>query len=335
MKVVRKLLFLLLAACNTATLKYPPEAGDTGVEEPDAGVYPFPTTSKAHVIVEPSDNGNAVVAAINGAQTSVHMTMYLLSNNSVMNALIAKHKAGVDVKVILNKNFPDPGMDNGPELNQLQAAGVPVVWAPAAFTYTHAKCVVIDGKEAWIMTMNLTFTSPSSNREYLVVDDDPDDAAEADAIFAADFAATQATASRLVVANINARARLLQLIQYATQTLDVEGETLSDDGIVGSLVAAKKAGIAVRVVVSDQMYSSAMLQSIMQLKSAGVPIVKLTTPYVHAKAMVADGIVAYVGSENYTQNSLDSNREIGVFLTADVSIVASQIDADFKAGTAL
>ncbi len=78
-----------------------------------------------------------------------------------------------------------------------------------------------------------------------------------------------------------------------------------------------------------------MLQSIAQVKAAGIPIVKLTTPYVHAKAIVADGTVAYVGSENFTVNSLDSNREIGLFLTADVNIVAAQIDADFKAGTAL
>jgi hypothetical protein len=34
-------------------------------------------------------------------------------------------------------------------------------------------------------------------------------------------------------------------------------------------------------------------------------------------------------------SSLDSNREIGLVLTDSVNIVAAQIDADFKAGTAL
>src|SRR6266487_4249565 len=64
-EVVRKLLFLLLVACNTATLKYPPEAGQDSGD--DAGDF------SVHVIVEPSDSGSSVVAAINGAQTSVHM----------------------------------------------------------------------------------------------------------------------------------------------------------------------------------------------------------------------------------------------------------------------
>ncbi len=33
------------------------------------------------------------------------MTMYLPTNNDVEDALIALHKAGKDVKVVLNKNF--------------------------------------------------------------------------------------------------------------------------------------------------------------------------------------------------------------------------------------
>ncbi len=335
--------FLLLASilalsCNTTQLTYP-DAGDddTGA---DAGDLPFPVTSRAHIIVEPSDNGSALIAAINGAKTSVHMTMYLLSSNAVMDALIARKKAGIDVKVVLNKTFPDPGFDNTPEFNQLAQSGVSVRWAPSAFTYTHAKCVLIDGSQAWIMTMNLTFSSPTNNREYLVVDDDPADVSEAESIFAADFSGTPATASRLVVSPINARSRLPALIAFATQTLDVEGETLSDAGIVAALQASKKAGVAVRIVVSDQMYSFAMLQAIAALKGAGIPIVKLANPYQHAKAIVADAAiperaVGYVGSENFTQNSIDSNREIGLFLVTDLAKLAATIDADFKAGTAL
>lgn len=331
---------MLALSCNTAGLTYPPDAeGDDAGD--DAGALPFPVTSQAHVIVEPSDNGGALLAAINGAKTSIHMTMYLLSNNAVTSALIARKKAGVDVKVILNKTFPDPGFDNTPTFDQLSQNGVPVTWAPAAFTYTHSKCVLIDASQAWIMTMNLTFSSASTNREYLVIDDEPADVSEAESVFAADFSGTPATTiSRLVVSPINARARLVALIAFATQTLDVEAESLSDAGIVAALRAAKQAGIAVRVVVSDQMYSAAMLQAIAALKGAGIPIVKLANPYQHAKAIVADAAiperaVAFVGSENFTQNSIDSNREIGLFLATDLATLAATINADFNAGTPL
>jgi phosphatidylserine/phosphatidylglycerophosphate/cardiolipin synthase-like enzyme len=326
----------IVFACNAATLKYPPDAGTDDVAQEDSGL-PFPSTSNIKVIVEPSDDGNGILNAIQNAKTSVHMTMYYLSSNSILNALIARKKAGVDVKVILNQTFPDPMMDNTPELNQLSAAGIPVQWAPKAFTYTHAKCVIIDGAEAWIMTMNLTFTSPSQNREFLAVDSDPADVAEAESIFAADFSGVQAMPSgRLVLSPSNSRERLTALMNLATQTLDIESETISDTKMVAALQAIKAKGVAVRIVVSDQMGSPAMSQAVSALKQAGIPIVKLGSPYVHAKAMVVDGAAAFVGSENLTQNSLDSNREIGVIMTGPaVGTVAQTIDADFKAGTPL
>lgn len=328
---------LLLSSCNTAKLSGRPDSAmdDEVVAEQDSGVYPFPTTSKAKLVVEPSDGGKAIADAISGAKTSVHMTMYLLSNSGIVNALIARKKAGVDVKVVLNRTFPDPGFDNTPEYDQLAQNGVSVTWAPASFTYTHAKCVVIDGTVAWIMTMNLTFSSPTANREYLVEDDDPVDVAEAEALFEADFSGQPGVASKLLVAPLNARERLTALINFATTTLDVEAETLSDVPIVAALQAAKGRGVAVRIVVSDQNYSQGMQMAIGFIKGAGIPIVKLASPYQHAKAIVADGVVAYVGSENFTQNSIDSNREIGLLLTTDMPLLSSTIDADFKAGTPL
>ncbi|GAC1500966.1 MAG: hypothetical protein NVS1B2_25850 [Vulcanimicrobiaceae bacterium] len=47
-------------------------------------------------------------------------------------------------------------------------------------------------------------------------------------------------------------------------------------------------------------------------QAAGVPIVSLDSPYIHAKAIVADGLRAYVGSANFTTGSLQYNRELGL-----------------------
>jgi phosphatidylserine/phosphatidylglycerophosphate/cardiolipin synthase-like enzyme len=59
--------------------------------------------------------------------------------------------------------------------------------------------------------------------------------------------------------------------------------------------------------------------------------------YLHAKAIVADyGLstaAAEVGSMNWTGNSLDDNRELGVILadTGVQSVVETQFDADYAA----
>jgi phosphatidylserine/phosphatidylglycerophosphate/cardiolipin synthase-like enzyme len=329
------LLLALLLGCNTAELIGPTpqdDAGDPDALIPnDAGVE---GTSAVKIVVEPSDNGAAIQQAIQGAKTSVHMTMYLLSTPGVINALIAQKKAGHDVKVVLNQTFPDPSFDNTPEFTQLKNAGVQVAWAPAAFNFTHEKCVIIDGTTAWIMTMNLTASS-AQNREFLAIDSDPDDVSEAEAIFQGDFTGQVPTlVGKLLVAPVNARDKLGKLVNEATKTLDVEGENFSDDALQADLIQAKARGVAVRIVVSDQTPSTAMGYAIAAFKKAGIPIVKLANPYVHSKALVADGTLAYVGSANFTANSLDSNRELGLLVGApsEVALVASTIDQDFKAG---
>ena len=189
--------------------------------------YPFPTSTASQIIVEPSDRGAALVAAINGAQTSVSMCMYLLSSDEVINALKARARAGKTVKVILNAQFPPgttPANPNTDVYKELAAANVEVHWAQPKFNFTHAKYLILDGKTAWIMTMNATNSSPLGNREYLAVDTGSDDIAELQAIFDADFApAAIVPAGPLVVSPENAGPHLVSLISSAQKTVDGRG----------------------------------------------------------------------------------------------------------------
>ena len=348
-------LLFALTACSAASTTGQSSSGDPGVMPPDGTSSgdpgsmtsggmpmvdggPIPTgPDTISVIVEPQDKAQALLTAIQGAKTSVHMTMYLLDDKRFIDALIAQHVAGRDVKVILNHVFPGGAGTNTSAYNQLMAAGVAVVWSPTTFSLTHEKCVVIDGAQAWIMTMNLEVSSPT-NREFLAVDSQAPDVAEAEAIFAADFANKAIVPTgNLLVAPVNARDRLLALVQGAKKTVDLEGEELSDYKIVNALVAARKTGVVVRVVLASGTPSSSQATAVQQLKAGNVKVVSLASPYVHAKGIVADGASAYVGSENFTTGSLQYNRELGVITTnaASVAEVAKTIAQDFSAGSPL
>lgn len=318
------------------------EAGRDPGKDLDGG-KPIAPTSAVSIQVIPSDNGAAVLAAIKAATKSVHMEMYLLSDDKVINALIALKQAGKDVKVILNQNFPDNAGSNSTTRTTLKNGGVDVVYAPAAFQYTHAKTVIIDGTKLLVMTMNLTQSSASSNREYIATDTDPQDIADAEKVFQGDFTNQSTTVNgKLLFAPLNtstvdAQARLVALIDGAKSTLDLEGETLSDDVIVDALVRAQKAGVKVRVVIDQQTGTSAQKDSIAILKAAGVPIKSVGTPTIHAKTIVADGALAYVGSMNFTFNSLSANREVGLITdaTTEIAKITKTIGDDFAIGTAL
>ena len=296
-------------------------------------------SSEVTIVVEPGDSGSALLAAISGAQRSVHMTMYLLSSGAIRDALIARHKAGIEVKIVLNQSFP-PGttVTNQSAYAALQAAGVPVVWAPSTFTYTHEKCIVIDGQTAWIMTMNASTSGLTSNREYLAVDTTPADVEQAEAQFAADFSgAAYAPVGDLLMSPVTARPGILGLINRAKSTLDFEEEELGDQEVTAAFCSAQARGVTTRGVLADSTPSKTQQNAVTQLKGCGVALFTLATPYVHAKAIVVDGQWIYVGSANFTMTSLDKNRELGVITSTKVAVepVQRTVAADLAAGTAL
>ena len=322
------------------------------------------------ITVEPSDKGQVLVDAINAATTSIHVTMYILTAPTILDALVARAKAGVDVKVILNKNGafatsppkdagvvaaddedesdedevdPDaidvsPDVSNTTTFATLQAAGIPVVWSSSAYRYTHEKCIIIDGITAWIMTMNSAVSSLTSNREYLAADTLTADVKEAEQIFAADFAAKPITpAGNLLVSPVSMRDGIVSLLGKATTTVDFEVEELGDAAVTTAFCSAAKAGASIHGVLADITESATEKKAVTALKACGIDMRTLKKPYIHAKAIVVDGTSMYVGSANFSTTSLSQNRELGLVSTTKSTIapVATTLAADIAASTAL
>ncbi|MGH7285731.1 MAG: phospholipase D-like domain-containing protein, partial [Polyangiaceae bacterium] len=270
-----------------------------------------------------------------------------------INAIKAQESAGHDVKIVLdgsttNKSF-NTSAYNG--FNAIHAGTA--VWSSSAFTYTHEKCVIIDSKQAWIMTMNLNTSSPDDDREYLAIDTDTADVTEATSVFQADFTSSSITPSgSLVVASSNARPDLVALIGTATSTLDMELEEFSDmnkNGIVDAVVAAAQSGVKVRIVIANNSPDADQPTAISDVKAAGGSVAMFggtssggtsSHPYVAAKTILVDCgtgscTSGYVGSENMTAASLGHNRELGVIFSkaSELAKIYTTVDSDFKAGT--
>ena len=84
-------------------------------------------------------------------------------------------------------------------------------------------------------------------------------------------------------------------------------------------------------VATDPIKSEDVMASV--LKGLGVTVKYI--PHLHTKMMIADGVRAYVGSENLSSTSLDHNREVGVVLTDPSSIapLVATFDKDYAIGT--
>jgi cardiolipin synthase len=264
--------------------------------------------------------------------------MYLLTDDDALDALCAARRDGREVTVILERAPYRADGANQPAYDRLAQAGVDVLWANARTPLTHAKLLVIDGLRAAIMTANFTRAGLTSNREYLVVSDDPTDVADAQAIIIADRTAADAPApvGHLVATPGGARGALTALADGARSRLDVQMEELSDAGLAASLGAAVSRGVTVTVVAPARDRSAATTGALGRLAAAGAIVRVLESPTVHAKAMVADQRRFYVGSMNLTVSSLETNREVGVILDDETGArrISSVIAQDAARGVA-
>ncbi|MEU8510574.1 phospholipase D-like domain-containing protein [Kitasatospora sp. NPDC048722] len=310
-----------------------------------AAVVPMAGTAQAtavagaySAVVFPDQDHSLVHDFINSATKSVDVTMYELRDTAAVNALIGRKQAGVKVRVILDAKHTSV---NGAAYSALKAAGVGVTYSSSAYVYTHQKTVTVDGAKSLILTGNLDATYYSSSRDYGVFDSDANDVAAIEQVFAADYAKTSITPSdgdNLVWSPTDSQDRLLALINGAQTSLDVQELEFGDQALVDAVAAAASRGVTVRVVgMNPDTYGSYFDE----VTTAGGRIVTYSSTtglYIHAKAIVADygtsTAKVFAGSENFSDNSLNNNRELGLITTDSgvLSTIESTFATDFANG---
>lgn len=258
-----------------------------------------------------------MITFLNEARRTLDVAMYLLSERSVIDAMEAAERRGVRVRVLLEEHPYGTGPGNGEIARRLEKANLEVRWSPARYRLSHAKYAVADGKEALIGTANWTHSAFTNNREYIVLNSDPTEVTQLAALFEADWTGQDAvmTDPDLVISPINSRLEFLVLINAARQSLDLQAEEVQDAEIEDALIRAAQRGVAVRLLTSPANGSSdANAAGRARLSHNGVEVRLIEQPYMHAKDIIVDRQIGFVGSENISTASLDANREVGLMI---------------------
>jgi phosphatidylserine/phosphatidylglycerophosphate/cardiolipin synthase-like enzyme len=306
---------LLLAGCSPLA----PFEDATETATCDTGPPPSEVDG---VYVLPDDGRDPVLHEIDRARCSIDVTVYLISDDAVIEALARAETRGVRVRLIHEPTPFGGGFGTVEVAEQLQQAGVEVRPGPSHFQFIHAKYLVIDDRVAIVTNQNLTYSAFESNREFGVVTTNRQDVATLAAIFEADWndTATPVTGGRLIVSPQNARQRLLEVIGGAETSIDLYAEVIRDDEVIDALSTAAQRGVRVRVIVNaPEDALDATVGDV--LASNGVQVRVDRALYIHAKAMVIDGAAVVIGSTNPTATSLDRNREVSL-LVADRTAAA-------------
>jgi len=298
-------------------------------------------TTTYTLLTEPDQGLQPIYDLLSSAAKSIDMTMYELSDTQAITILTAAAAKGLDVRVILDQN--NEKANNTAAYNALTAGKVSVHWANPAYACTHQKTITIDSATSAIMTLNLTPQDYSTTRDFAIVTNDPADIAAIETTFNADFvnaAITPPIGDNLVWSPTNSRSAITALVNAATKSLLIAQEEFDDPGLQAALEAALKRGVAVTLVQENLKGDySAALNSI---KAAGAVIAiysSRTGYYIHAKAFLADygtpQASLFVGSENFSTDSLNENRELGLIFSDATCMqgVYTAVTADFSNGT--
>jgi phosphatidylserine/phosphatidylglycerophosphate/cardiolipin synthase-like enzyme len=221
-------------------------------------------------VVEPDQEMGAVYQAIADAQHSIALVMYELEDSTAVSDLIQAERRGVAVRVILAQAHAKS--ENQAAYAALLAGGVDVYWSSTQVDITHQKTLIVDAREALIMTGNLTAQYYVSDRDFVVEDTDPVDVAAIGAVFDADFANAPVAPSSGddLVWSPGSEPALAPIIHGARKQLPVENEEMSDPEIVSTLEAAAERGVDVEVCMTDSSSCSSEFDALVH---AGVRVV--------------------------------------------------------------
>jgi phosphatidylserine/phosphatidylglycerophosphate/cardiolipin synthase-like enzyme len=140
------------------------------------------------LLVAPTNSRPRLLDLIGAARTSLVVHSMQFADTEIRTAVHARHQAGVDVRVLL----ADPGWveTNTDGAAFLKGAGIPVRWL--ASPSVHTKDIVVDGKLAYLGSINLSNTSISKNREVGIIFNDASAVQRLLSAFEKDWAAATA-----------------------------------------------------------------------------------------------------------------------------------------------
>ncbi len=272
------------------------------------------------LIVLPDDTAKPILDALAAAKRSLNIRMFLFTDPTLLESVVAAHRRGVKVRVMLN-----PARRSGEEENKeartvLAKAGIEVRDSNPTFDLTHQKSMVIDGETGFVESLNWETRDLTETRDYAVVTTNRHEVAEMVACFDADWERRKFAPnpdSRLIWCPDNGREKIAAFIDAAKHTLYLQNERYQDTVIIERLVRAANRGVKLYVMARPPhtLKLGKLVEGVGGLRimrDVGAKIHKLKGLKLHAKLILADEARAVVGSINLSPGSFDARRELAI-----------------------
>lgn len=280
----------------------------------------FFTTPEAHTNSGGLDE--QLATAIDAAKESVDIAAFELDLPRVAEAMVRAHQRGVQVRLVTET-------DNLSQkaIKAIKKAGIPVV-DDRREALMHDKFVVIDHKQVWTGSWNLTFSCTYRNNNNAVVVESAELAQNYTAEFNEMFEkrrfgadSTRATTShaRLRIGDIlienyfapedDVWSHILPVVEGAKASIRFLAFSFTTDALQAMLTKKRKAGLVVQGVM-DERNVQASGNEFAALRQAGLDVLVDGNPYaMHDKVIIVDEAIVITGSFNFTNTAQRDNDE--------------------------
>ena len=264
--------------------------------------------------------------AIAKAKTSIDVAAFELDLETVADALAQAAGRGVRVRVVTDSDYI--GED---AIKKVKKAKIKVM-EDKRQAFMHNKFVVIDGKEVWMGSWNLTFNCTYRNNNNAVVMRSKELAqnytTEFEEMFKGKFGGGDSATPNpkiqlgdVIVENFFAPedkvlSHLLPYVQSAKKSIYFLAFSFTEDKLGSLFVQKKKAGLKVQGVIETRNATGSGSEFEV-LKKGGVDVLPDGNPYVmHNKVIILDEKVVITGSYNFSSSAESSNDENVAILTS-------------------
>lgn len=281
--------------------------------------------SNRSLIVLPDESAKPFVDAINGATKSLQVKMFVFSDPGLLEVVIAAHRRGVKVRIMLNAARRDGEDDNEEVRSALENAGIPVKDSNPTFSITHEKSMVIDEKIAFVKSLNWATKNLVETRDYAISTTHDAGVNEIISCFDADWhreTFKPGASPHLIWCPHNGRERIAHFIDEVKHTLFIQNERYQDTVIIERLVRARERGVKIHLTARPphSLKKEKIIEGVGGLRimdDVGIKIHKLKHLKLHGKMLLADGLRAIVGSINLAPGSFDERRELAIEIHDD------------------
>ncbi len=279
--------------------------------------------------------------AIDNARISVDVAVYSMSLNSIRDALLAAHRRGVQVRVVMESDNLERDVPR-----RLAEKGIPII-GDRREGLMHNKFVIIDRSEVWIGSMNFTTTGAYEDNNNLVRIRSTQMAenylAEFNEMFEDDFFGPDVLRNtphpQLTIDGVplevyfspddGVAARLVKLLRGAETSIYFMAYSMTADDF-GDIIRQKaKDGLRVFGVMDESQVKSNKGGEFDPFQQAGLRVYLDGNPgQMHHKVIIIDEKIVITGSYNFSASAERKNDE-NVVIFFDEQIAAQYL-AEFE-----